>query len=156
METKSVKLAMDSIDAFHIRESFDALDDTKLGFLSLDQFYILYLGLGYPKQTIQEIESEVTAIQSDQNVTIETVLRILSKKSRNNQSEIKKLYKLVDQDAKGYIDAQDLVRLSRTEIGQEISIDEAEAMMEQSQLSKGDGTKLIEGDFRKLLAPPSP
>jgi hypothetical protein len=69
---------MQSIDEFDIRESFDALDDEKLGRLCLDRFYVLYLGLGYPKLTKDELEQQVRSRQTDACVTIDTVLKILS------------------------------------------------------------------------------
>jgi hypothetical protein len=71
---------MGSINEFDIRESFDAMDDEKLGRLSIDQVYTLYLGLGYPKLTVLELRNKVRAIQSeDEAVTVDTVLQILSK-----------------------------------------------------------------------------
>ena len=62
------------MDEYDIRESFDSLDNEKLGYLSLDQFYVLYLGLGYPQLTKDELKRQVGVIQSDQqNVTVETL-----------------------------------------------------------------------------------
>jgi hypothetical protein len=70
---------MDSIDEYDIRESFDALDDEKLGRLTVDQSYTLYLGLGYPRMALPEWRSKVHAIQSEETVAIDTVIKILSK-----------------------------------------------------------------------------
>ena len=68
------------MDEYDIRESFDSLDNEKLGYLSLDQFYVLYLGLGYPQLTKDELKRQVGVIQSDQqNVTVETVIKVLKK-----------------------------------------------------------------------------
>mgnify|MGYP000556342408 CR=1 FL=1 len=66
------------VDEFDIRESFEALDDEKLGRLTMDQFYTLYLGLGYPQLTKPDLRGKVSAIQSEESVTIEVVLYILS------------------------------------------------------------------------------
>lgn len=69
---------MQSIDEFDIRESFDALDDEKLGRLSIDCFYTLYLGLGYPKQSKEALKEQVNARQTDEYLTIDTALKILA------------------------------------------------------------------------------
>jgi hypothetical protein len=66
------------VDEFDIRESFEALDDEKFGRLTMDQFYTLYLGLGYPQLTKPDLRGKVHAIQSEESVTIEVVLYILS------------------------------------------------------------------------------
>ena len=70
---------MDSIDEYDVRESFDAMDDEKLGCLTLDQFYTLYLGLGYPRATIEEVKAKIRAVQSDETITINTALQVLAK-----------------------------------------------------------------------------
>jgi hypothetical protein len=67
------------VDEFDIRESFEALDDEKFGRLTMDQFYTLYLGLGYPQLTKPDLRGKVHAIQREESVTIEIVLQILSK-----------------------------------------------------------------------------
>eukprot|EP00980_Cylindrotheca_fusiformis_P005768 scaffold1203_cov117-Cylindrotheca_fusiformis.AAC.7 len=157
---------MNSTDEFDIRETFEALDGEKLGRLSLDSFYTLYLGLGYPKQTKEDLKQQVQSRHAGEYVTIDTALKILSQSydiltspqyTRDRPAEISKWYSLVDHESKGYISPQDIVRLSAEVDGDSISIAEAEAMLAQSQsLRHTTKNKLYETDFRELFAPSSP
>ena len=79
-----------SLDEFDIRESFDALDDEKLGFISVDNFYVMYLGLGYkPQMTIDALKDKFPSMLQAQTITVETAIKILSevkpKKQRKQQ-----------------------------------------------------------------------
>ena len=85
------------------------------------------------------------------------------KKSRNRASEIQKCFSLVDQDGKGYITPEDILRLSQIDHAgagrrsEMISIHEADAMLKQSKSSNNtDENRLYENEFRRILAPPSP
>jgi hypothetical protein len=49
-----VTLSFGLMDEYDIEESFDALDDDKLGRLSINQAYTLLLGLGYLKDYKQK------------------------------------------------------------------------------------------------------
>ena len=73
---------MDAADEYDIRESFAALDDDKLGFLELDAFYVLYLGLGYPymdkSEFVLELEQHLVPPDSPRHVTVDQVLEFLS------------------------------------------------------------------------------
>jgi hypothetical protein len=82
---------MTSLEEFDIRESFDALDNEKLGLLAMDQFYTLYLGLGYePKVTPKEMNARVQRVRQEEeaggneedNLTVEIAVMVLSKVSR--------------------------------------------------------------------------
>jgi hypothetical protein len=85
---------MTRLEEFDIRESFDALDDEKLGLLSMDQFYTLYLGLGYePKVTVEEMNARLQRVRQDEDeeeeeeekVTVEAAIKVLSKVSRTGR-----------------------------------------------------------------------
>lgn len=143
---------MDSLDEYDIRDTFDALDEEKEGKLTIDKFYTLYLGLGFPKMTLEELRNKVRAIQGEDIVDVGTVIQLLFKfPSRDRKSEIAHCFSLIDADQKGYISAQDIERLA-AEVCDPITTQEAENMMRESATS----SKLNRNDFRKLLAPPSP
>lgn len=73
---------MDSLDEFDIRDSFDAMDEEKLGRISTETFYILYLGMGYPKVSWESFVREVSTIQgNDKMITPETAIQFLRKVS---------------------------------------------------------------------------
>jgi hypothetical protein len=73
---------MDSLDEFDIRDSFDAMDEEKLGLISTETLYTLYLGLGYPKRCFADFNSQVSTVQGeDKHITLETAIEFSRKVS---------------------------------------------------------------------------
>ena len=63
---------------------FDALDQRKQGLLTFDEFYTLYLGLGYPRMDATALHSKLgVAAQGgeEEGVTLSMALDYLSKVS---------------------------------------------------------------------------
>ena len=80
--SQSVRQKMNPLDEFDIREAFDAMDKEKLGLISMDEFYTLYLGLGFPKCSLEVLRSEVAAVHSDTSkLTVGTALSVASRVS---------------------------------------------------------------------------
>lgn len=143
---------MDSLDEFDIRDSFDAMDEEKLGRISTETFYILYLGMGYPKVSWESFVREVSTIQgNDKMITPETAIQFLRKHRRDRRGEASKCFSLVDQGGKGFISGDDIQLLAR-QVGEAINAEEAKAIMTHSS-SRG---KISEPVFQLLFAPPSP
>jgi hypothetical protein len=73
---------MDSLDEFDIRDSFDAMDEEKLGRISTETFYTIYLGLGYPNIDFPNFTSQVSTAQGDdKHITLDTAIEFLRKVS---------------------------------------------------------------------------
>ena len=81
---------MNAIDEYDIRDTFQALDSDQDGFLTLDEFHTLYLGLGYRPQRISQQElqqlvlecnSDGTRTNNDQggSISLGVVLQVLKK-----------------------------------------------------------------------------
>lgn len=71
---------MDPKDEHDIRDSFQALDSDHDGSLSLEEFYKLYIGLGFHPERIQLNEFEqMVQITGDTLVSVDVVVEKLSK-----------------------------------------------------------------------------
>ena len=161
-----------------IRIYFDALDQRKQGSLTFDEFYTLYLGLGYPRMDAKVLHSKlgVPAQGEEEGVTLSMALDYLSKVSdvsyekRYNtiltyhiwltllffhfhqiprSQDPSSFVHLLDRQGKGKINSADVQSLSK-DIGEPISIEEAEAMME---VTFGKN-QVSEGQFKTFLASP--
>ncbi len=145
---------MDSLDEFDIRDSFDAMDEDKLGRISLQTFYTMYLGLGYPQTTMDDLQRQIVAIQGDDStgssVSLETVLVLLSKHPRKRETEMSKAFSLVDKGEKGFISVQDIELLAQ-QGGSHLTKDKAEAILAQSS----SGGRIFKSEFRALFSPPT-
>lgn len=88
---------MTPLDEYDIRQSFEALDESHLGSLSLPQFFELYVGLGYYQQRAdsnvsclspESLYAHVVAScglsvrDSNKGLSLETVLQILEDSSK--------------------------------------------------------------------------
>ena len=123
---------MTKLDEFDIRESFDAMDEEKLGEISIGTFHTMYLGLGYSKATLSDLQELVLAVQGHKSfVTIETVLTILSKQARDREGELSKMFSLVDMDGKGFISVKDIEQLAQ-QVGSNLTRHEAETVWARS------------------------
>lgn len=77
----SMEASEDIKSKYDVLDSFDALDHQKVGRLSMDDFKILYLGLGFPKFGYEALPELVMAVQTnpEDGVTLDTVIAVLSK-----------------------------------------------------------------------------
>jgi hypothetical protein len=73
-------LIMDALDEYDIRTGFDAMDDNKFGTIGMDQFFTLYLALGYPRLEQHQLEQYVRQTRKNyrQEVTKDMALQVLS------------------------------------------------------------------------------
>jgi hypothetical protein len=70
---------MNALDEHDIRAGFDAMDDGKLGTIGMDQFFTLYLALGYPRLEQHQLEQYVRqSSKNRQEVTKDMALQVLS------------------------------------------------------------------------------
>lgn len=73
---------MDSLDEFDIRDSFDAMDEEKIGRIAPETFYNLYLGLGYPKISFASFTNQLSRVQGDDKcITLISAIQFLRKVS---------------------------------------------------------------------------
>ena len=71
---------MDPRDENDIRDSFQALDSDHDGYLSIKEFYKLYIGLGFHPERIQLKEfAQMVQITADTLVSVDDVVEKLSK-----------------------------------------------------------------------------
>lgn len=87
-----IKARMKAADAYDIRDSFEVLDRNQEGSISLDDFWMLYLGLGFQPERIslEELSQKVSALaggekgnssSNSNRVTLDAAMKILSKAS---------------------------------------------------------------------------
>jgi hypothetical protein len=76
----SFTLIMNTLDEYDILTGFDAMDDDKLGTIAMDQFFTLYLALGYPRLEQHQLEQYVRQTRKNyrQEVTKDMALQVLS------------------------------------------------------------------------------
>lgn len=168
-------MALDATDQYDIQRAFEVMDEEKTNRISMPNFHILYLGLGFqPKQrTLQELRDKVVGaiaerkeggvgwnaedlelfdaeVEGDEScIPLSLVLEVLAQHSRDRANEMDKCFQLVDSDNKGYIEAEDLQRLSN-EAGEPIGVEEAKALI----LASGE---IVDSQgFQRFFAPPSP
>lgn len=140
---------MNKLDEFDIRESFDAMDDEKLGEISIGAFHTMCLGLGYSKASLGDLKDLILNVQGHESfVTIETALTILSKQARDREAELSKMFALVDTERKGFISVEDIERLAQ-QVGTRLTRQEAEAVWNQSSTNRAISTSV----FRDLFSP---
>jgi Ca2+-binding EF-hand superfamily protein len=76
---------MNAIDEYDIRDAFEALDKGCDGGIDLEDFYTLYLGLGFQptRLLITDLQAEVRAagLRMDELIPVNIVLDILSQVS---------------------------------------------------------------------------
>lgn len=71
---------MDSMDEHDIRDSFQALDSDHDGYLSLEECYKLYLGLGFHPERIQLKDfQQMMQLDAKSLLSIDEVVEMLSK-----------------------------------------------------------------------------
>ena len=136
-----------------ICQSFDALDEGKTGFLNIQQFHLLWLGLGYGRITEEELGAMVP---DSERISFRDVKAAVAGSHRRHPRKRNLDGTLVQGiDAMGImtggrtasgtvVTATDLQRLSR-EAGEPLSLDECEAMM-------GSKTEWTKEDVRLLLS----
>lgn len=140
---------MKKLDEFDIRESFDAMDEDKLGEISMATFYTMYLGLGYSKASLEDLQRRVLDVQGhDGCVTIETVLKVLSNQERDREGELSKMFSLVDIEGKGFISVTDIEQLAQ-QLGSNLPKNEAEALWARSSTNGVISISI----FRDLFSP---
>lgn len=71
---------MNTLDEYDVRTGFDAMDDDKLGTIGMNQFFTLYLALGYPRLEQHQLEQYVRQTRKNyrQEVTKDMALQVLS------------------------------------------------------------------------------
>ncbi|KAG7347767.1 hypothetical protein IV203_016472 [Nitzschia inconspicua] len=138
-----------------LQQSFDAMDDEKLGRLSIDAAYTLLLGLGYMRDyklrdrfTTEDMTFAVRALRREQKVkngepfskddgdwvTMEILKQVIEMYSfvlqRDRSAPVfQSAIEGIDQGHKGFLDASDVQKLGSS-VGDSISKKEAEAMIE--------------------------
>jgi Ca2+-binding EF-hand superfamily protein len=170
-------MPLDALDEFDVHQSFEVMDEEKIDRITLGNFHLLYLGLGFQPSdlTLNELREKVALavnrrrrksgggaaraaedlylLQADVDsnesfIPLSLVLEILSEHSRDRTIEMTKCFQLLDQDNKGYVTQEDIQRLSK-EVGEIISAEEAKAMLTNKELI--NSTQL-----KKVFSPPSP
>jgi hypothetical protein len=71
-----------AVDEYDIRDTFEALDTDKDGFLTAQEFYVLYLGLSFrPERTmkVEDLQRIAGMDEKDSLVSIDRVLKVLEK-----------------------------------------------------------------------------
>lgn len=116
-------------DVKDIEQSFQVLDDSKVGTIDMDRFYTLWLGLGFDP-SISKDELAALHVPKDRQdvITLDDVLTITSRYSRDRSSEMAYSFRLLDRDGKESITASDLVILAK-EMGESLLNEEAQAML---------------------------
>ena len=76
----SFAVIMNTLDEYDVRTGFDAMDDDKLGTIGMNQFFTLYLALGYPRLEQHQLEQYVRQTRKNyrQEVTKDMALQVLS------------------------------------------------------------------------------
>mmetsp|Transcript_20411 Transcript_20411/g.32848 ORF Transcript_20411/g.32848 Transcript_20411/m.32848 type:complete len:201 (-) Transcript_20411:346-948(-) len=157
MVTLQFNVDDDEEEDHDLLESFDALDEDKLGQITVEQAYTLLMGLGYLqdykkkdrftletiKMTLRQIaaQEQVSGDQNDDDdsdenegggVTLERLKMIVAMHptvlQRNRSSNLRHGFQLIDVEHKGFIDASDVQKLAAS-LGESISNDEAKAMI---------------------------
>lgn len=71
---------MQSSLEFDIRDAFEAMDNDKVGRLSMGDFHILMLGLGYGRISLSDLQNHVATLQGHvREVNIDTALAVCAK-----------------------------------------------------------------------------
>jgi Ca2+-binding EF-hand superfamily protein len=73
---------MNAVDEYDIRDTFEALDTDKDGFLTAQEFYVLYLGLSFRPERITKVEDLQRIAEMDEEdslVSVDRVLKVLEK-----------------------------------------------------------------------------
>ena len=167
-------MKLDAMDEYDIRRCFEVLDEDKTQTITLSSFHTLYLGLGYPKNlTLSQLKDKVREAIDERrdrsdasaNISVEDgelldadidgkesflplslVLEVLSNFQRDRNYEIDQCFRLLDSNDKGFVTAEDLLRMS-TEVGEPMSSEAAEVLVPRDMDAHA---------FARELAPPSP
>jgi Ca2+-binding EF-hand superfamily protein len=158
-------------DVKDIEQSFQALDDAKVGTIDIDRFYTLWLGLGFDPSVSKDQIATLHVLQERLDfITLDDVLTITSRVSylctswkhvfclcvkrltsssivqysRDRPSELSCSFRLLDRDGKESITAPDLVILAK-EMGESLLQEEAQAML-------GDKDYWTIDDLRAVLS----
>ncbi|KAL3927842.1 MAG: hypothetical protein SGARI_005212 [Bacillariaceae sp.] len=157
----------DERQQWDLHQSFDAMDDAKLGRLSISQAYTLILGLGYLQDykaqdrfTPQILKDAVQTIQQQEQEEQGTVQYSEDGMDENGvDGEWHGFNLLAGGDNTGSINASDVQILAK-EMGDPISKEEAEAMITMTQQiahgtsSEAADASLAYATFQKLMDPP--
>ncbi|KAG7368427.1 hypothetical protein IV203_031170 [Nitzschia inconspicua] len=165
MVTFSLEEVDDDDIEWDLQQSFDAMDDEKLGRLSIDAAYTLLLGLGYMRDyklrdrfTTEDMTFAVRALRREQKlkngepfakddgdwVTMEILKQVIEMYSfvlqRDRSAPVfQSAIEGIDQGHKGFLDASDIQKLGSS-VGDSISKEEAEAMVEVTRrVVEGEG-----------------
>ena len=117
-----------------IRSSFDVMDDDKMGVICVTRVQTIWLGLGYGKISLEELND----MMSGDEWTINDVVEILSRQPR----PLPATSHLVDAP----MTAHDLIELAQV-AGETLTLEEADAMMDgKESWSEADIMDLLTGE----------
>ena len=138
-------------EIMEIKEAFDLFDPTKSGFVSPKDLRQAMQSLGYEikNQTIYQMinnleKDNVTEIDFQNFLNLMTA-RINEKESKE---DIRKVFRLFDEDNSGYITSQNLKRIAR-DLGENMEEIEIKEMIERAD-TDGDGRITFE-DFYSIM-----
>ena len=134
-----------------IREAFDLFDTDGSGSIDAKELKVAMRALGFEpkKEEVQKMINDVDADGSGQ-IEWEEFLKMMTTKilNRDPMEEIKKAFKLFDDDNTGKITFKNLKRVAK-ELGEKITDEELQEMIDEADRD-GDG-EVSEEDFIRIM-----
>eukprot|EP00545_Synedropsis_sp_CCMP1620_P014712 CAMPEP_0119006998 /NCGR_PEP_ID=MMETSP1176-20130426/2699_1 /TAXON_ID=265551 /ORGANISM="Synedropsis recta cf, Strain CCMP1620" /LENGTH=130 /DNA_ID=CAMNT_0006959047 /DNA_START=13 /DNA_END=402 /DNA_ORIENTATION=- len=115
-------------DVRDIQSSFAVMDVNKTELIDMEGFYTLWLGLGYSRNMSKQDLAVYIPQHQHEAITLNNVLTICSRHSRDSESEIATSFQLLDSTGSGCIRPSDLVTLAK-DMGDSLTLEEAQCMI---------------------------
>ncbi|KAI1721435.1 EF-hand domain pair domain-containing protein [Ditylenchus destructor] len=140
-----------------LEEVFAQFDEEKTGFVSTKKLKTVLRALGFePRQhEIEEMLSRIKANEAaravnEDGLSMEELLYLLKDKTVEvkTSDEISSAFRLFDVEGKGYINVEDLRRISK-ELGETIPEEELQEMVRDANISKNG--RVTEPEFKVIM-----
>eukprot|EP00612_Vaucheria_litorea_P007237 CAMPEP_0171479146 /NCGR_PEP_ID=MMETSP0946-20130122/5220_1 /TAXON_ID=109269 /ORGANISM="Vaucheria litorea, Strain CCMP2940" /LENGTH=153 /DNA_ID=CAMNT_0012009959 /DNA_START=100 /DNA_END=559 /DNA_ORIENTATION=- len=146
-----MKINLTEEQEMEIREAFDLFDRDGSGTIDAKELKVAMRALGFePKK--EEIQKMIADVSQSNNglVNFEDFLSMMTTKmsQKDSMEEVKKAFKLMDDDDTGKISFKNLKRVA-IELGEEITDEELQEMIDEADRD-GDGEVDFE-DFKRLM-----
>ncbi|KAJ1944829.1 Calcium-binding component of the spindle pole body (SPB) half-bridge [Linderina macrospora] len=135
-----------------IHEAFSLFDTNKDGLIDFFELKVAMRALGFnqKKQDVMKILQEYGTDDTSGHINEDNFTHVMSKMiaRRDPIDEYRKAFKLIDENNQGKITVSNLKRIAR-ELGETISEDEIQAMVEEFDLDDDGG--INEEEFIKIM-----